>query len=87
MRGNDRDNVRDRRTRWGCAIHNFWTLFCIEMTNYQSAKRRIDKAGTKLKLEKLERSFMNLYNAGQLTVNEYKRLDSLIVDKYITLEK
>lgn len=57
------------------------------MTNYQSAKKRIDKADTKLKLEKLERSFMNLYNAGQFTVNEYSRLDSLIVDKYITLEK
>lgn len=57
------------------------------MTNYQSAKKRIDKADTRLKLEKLERSFMNLYNAQQLTVNEYRRLDAYIVDKYITLEK
>lgn len=56
-------------------------------TNYTSAKKRIDKADTKFKLEKLERSLMNLYNAGQFTVNEYKRLDSLIVDKYITLAK
>lgn len=57
------------------------------MTNYQSAIKRIQKAETETQFRKLEKSFMNLYNAGQLTVSEYKRLDSKLFDKLIELEK
>jgi hypothetical protein len=43
MRGNDRDNVRDRRTRWGCAIRNFWTLLYVEMNNLEKVKEKVNK--------------------------------------------
>jgi len=41
VRGNDRDNVRDRRTRWGCAIRYFWALLYIEIMGTKQKTTRL----------------------------------------------
>jgi hypothetical protein len=53
------------------------------MTNYQSALVRLNKAATAEELNRLERSFERVYNAGCFTVSEYVRLDRKLVDKLI----
>jgi hypothetical protein len=50
-------------------------------TNFQSFSARIKGANTVESLQKLEKSLDRLYNAGQLSVNEYKRLDTQIFEK------
>ena len=55
------------------------------MTNYQSAKLRIKKANTIEDLNKLMISFDRVYNVGQLTINEFIKLDNYIMDKLIIL--
>jgi hypothetical protein len=51
------------------------------MTNYQSAIQRIRDANTVPDLQKLEKSFVRIYNAGHFTVNELKRLDTKLMEK------
>lgn len=53
------------------------------MTNYQSALFLLNKAATAEELNRLERSFERVYNAGCFTVSEYVRLDRKLVDKLI----
>ena len=55
-------------------------------TNYQSAILRINKAASMQQLMQLDKSMLNLYNAGELTEKEYQRLDIKIIDKLTTLE-
>ena len=54
--------------------------------NYKSALLRIQNANTTADLKKLETSFDRVYNAGYLTISEFKRLDSKIMDKVARLE-
>lgn len=54
--------------------------------NYKSAVLRINNANTVADLQKLEKSFDHVYNAGHLTVSEFQRLDSKIMDKIARLE-
>lgn len=55
------------------------------MTNYATFTARIRKAKTIADCDKLDRSAQNLYEAGAFTVNEYGRIDGLIVDRRIAL--
>lgn len=55
-------------------------------SNYQSASERIRKSETVDDLHAVEEAIARVYDEGQLTVNEYSRLDRLVVDKSIELE-
>lgn len=52
---------------------------CI--VNYALMHSKIKEKGSNL--NKLEKSAENLYNNGLLTVNEFKKLDSIIIDTKI----
>jgi hypothetical protein len=64
-------------------FYNGFTQQENHMTNYQSALARLNKAATAEELNRLERSFERVYNAGCFTVSEYARLDRKLVDKLI----
>ena len=53
------------------------------MSNFKSFSAKIKKATNKSDLDKLEKSLTLLYDAGQLTVSEFQRLDIKIIDKSI----
>ena len=55
-------------------------------TNYQAAIIRINKAASMQQLMQLDKSMLNLYNAGVLTEKEFQRLDIKIIDKLTNLE-
>ena len=50
-------------------------------TNYQSARVRIDNAGTIAALDRLTVAFDRLFTCGQLTAHELQRLDAAICEK------
>jgi ribosomal protein S20 len=56
------------------------------MTNYVSMSQRIKAATSEEDLAKLEKSLDRLYNAGIFSVNEFSRLDSLILKRYAQIE-
>lgn len=53
------------------------------MTCYQSLNAKIKAASSIADLEKLDRLTTRIYDAGQLTPSELKRLDLKIIDKKI----
>lgn len=57
------------------------------MTNYKSFVYRIKEAQSNHDLKALEKSLDRLFNAGIFTVNEYSRLDNLIMIKFYKIEK
>lgn len=54
-------------------------------TNYKALSERIRAATTIADLDRLDRSMTRIYDAGQLTPAELKRLDIKIIDKEIKL--
>jgi len=59
----------------------------MSIHNFQSMKSRIDNADTLEALHAYEKSLDRLWNVGAFTVAEFKRLDSLIIDKQIKIEE
>jgi hypothetical protein len=53
---------------------------------YKAALERLNKANTIQELERLERSFERIYNAGFFTVTEYGRLDLKLMNKQLAFE-
>ena len=56
------------------------------MSNYLSMTKRIKAAKTISDLNKLRLSLVRVYDTGQFTVSEFKRLDIKIIDKIISIE-
>lgn len=56
------------------------------MSNYKTFSQRVKTANSIDELKGLEIALVRLYNASVFTVSQFKRLDSLILDKYIELE-
>lgn len=50
-------------------------------SNYASAAARIRSAKTESEIARIEKSLERVYNAGQLSVSEYSRLDGLLMDQ------
>ena len=57
-----------------------------DASNFKSAVAMIKKATTKKELEKLDRGFERVYNAGYLTAKELQQLDVMLMDKMASLE-
>ena len=53
---------------------------------YKTALQRLKKANTIEELNRLDRSFERVYNAGCFTVSEYSRLVTKLTDKEVKLE-
>jgi len=74
------------RQRYIDHIRNGAGLRGLKMeTNYASFVKRIEKAITLDDVLRLNLSLDRLYNSGQITVSEFKRLDAKIVDKHESL--
>lgn len=56
------------------------------MTNYKTMSQRIRDAKSTAELKKLEQSLIRIYNAGQLSVNEFARLDVKIMESIARFE-
>lgn len=54
-------------------------------SNYESFVKRINDANTLEDLKKLEKSLDRVYNTGVISVSEFKRLDSKMLDKFAEL--
>lgn len=54
-------------------------------TNYSSFVERIESENTYKGLKKLETSLDRLYNAGIFSVSEFKRLDTKILNKLVSI--
>ena len=57
------------------------------MTNYASMASRIRSCKSRNEFRRVEQSTERVYLAGTLTVNEYSRLDALLVDCMIATMK
>jgi hypothetical protein len=55
-------------------------------TDYQSALERIKSAPNVEILQKLDKSFVRLWEAGIFTESEFSRLDRRLVDRMIAME-
>jgi hypothetical protein len=51
------------------------------MSEYKTAKSRINNAKTISELEELDVNIMYIYDIGLFTVREYQKLDILIMEK------
>lgn len=56
------------------------------MTIYRSMSARIRRAKTLYDISKIEKSLDRLYNAGILTVADFKRLDTLLMERQAIME-
>lgn len=51
------------------------------MSDYKTAKNRLNKAKTKLDLERLDKSLARIYDAGVFTESEYQKLTVSVMVK------
>ncbi len=56
------------------------------MSNYRSMAKRIRDCKDKKQLDKCEDSMTRLYYAGAFTVNQFMRLDSVLVDTHAKIQ-
>lgn len=50
-------------------------------TNYQTLRQRVEDACSGEALQRVEESATRVYNAGQLSVSEFRRVDVAIMEK------